>query len=302
MIEAMERGLASEYEYYETCNIAEALKNSSSFDIIHSHVGCYAVPLGALSSVPVLHTLHNPVTPDAIWLLERYPTAAVTAVSRRQIAGMPEWRRDGIRVINNGCDFDSYEFSPSPGKYLAFLGRMGPGKSPLDAIRIASKAGMPIVLAGQPLDVEERAYFSEKIEPLIDGSKVVYVGQVDHRQKCVLLKGAAALLFPIQAEEAFGLVMIEAMACGTPSIAFQRSSVEEIVDFGKTGFYSESMHLTGKPSVNTPRCASVTRGWWTNICKPMKRSSTRFGIHGFHSIPRGNHDQCAPGERHRQAR
>jgi glycosyltransferase involved in cell wall biosynthesis len=241
MIEAMERGLASEYEYYETCNIAEALKNSSSFDIIHSHVGCYAVPLGALSSVPVLHTLHNPVTPDAIWLLERYPTAAVTAVSRRQIAGMPEWRRDGIRVINNGCDFDSYEFSPSPGKYLAFLGRMGPGKSPLDAIRIASKAGMPIVLAGQPLDVEERAYFSEKIEPLIDGSKVVYVGQVDHRQKCVLLKGAAALLFPIQAEEAFGLVMIEAMACGTPSIAFQRSSVEEIVDFGKTGFYSESM-------------------------------------------------------------
>lgn len=241
MIEAMERGRAWEYEYYECCNIAEALQRSDSFDIIHSHVGCYAIPLGVLSRAPILHTLHNPVTPDAIWLLERYANAAVTAVSRQQTAGVPEQRRHSIRVINNGCDFGSYEFSASPGNYLAFLGRMGVGKSPLDAIRIARDAGMPIVLAGQPLDEEERIYFTEKIKPLIDGEKVVYMGQADHRQKCALLKNAAALLFPVQAEEAFGLVMIEAMACGTPVIAFQRSSVEEIVDFGKTGFYAASM-------------------------------------------------------------
>jgi glycosyltransferase involved in cell wall biosynthesis len=268
MIEAMERGRAWEYEYYESCNIAEALRASDSFDIIHSHVGCYAIPLGLLSRAPILHTLHNPITPDAIWLLERYANAAVTAVSRQQIAEVPEQRRSSIRVINNGCDFDCYEFSPSPGKYLAFLGRMGAGKSPLDAIRIANKAGMPIVLAGQPLDEEERVYFKEKIEPLIDDDNVVYIGQADHQQKCALLRDAAALLFPIQAEEAFGLVMIEAMACGTPVIGFQRSSVEEVVDFGMTGFYADSMRAL---AAFVPRALALDR----RIVR--ERAKERFG-------------------------
>ncbi len=256
MIEAMKRGRAWEYEYYESCNIAEALQGSNSFDIIHSHVGCYAIPFGVLSRAPILHTLHNPVTPDAIWLLERYANAAVTAVSGQQIAGVPEQRRCSIRVINNGCDFESYEFSASPGKYLAFLGRMGAGKSPLDAIRIAGEAGMPIVLAGQPLDEEEQVYFTEKIKPLIDGDNVIYIGQADRQQKCALLRNAAALLFPVQAEEAFGLVMIEAMACGTPVIAFQGSSVEEVVDFGKTGFYAPSMQAL---SSFVPRAMALDR-------------------------------------------
>src|SRR6266478_2017502 len=241
MIEAMERSLAWEYEYYETCNIAEALQQSDSFDLIHFHVGCYAIPLGAFSRTPILHTLHNPITPDAIWLLNRYANAAVTAVSRQQIAEIPENRRQEIRVIYNGCDFESYEFSALPGKYLAFLGRISREKSPLDAIEIARKAGLPIVVAGLPLDQEERAYFREKIEPLIDGENVIHIGQADHRQKVALLKHAGALLFPIQWDEPFGVVMIEAMACGTPVIAFQRSSVEEVVDFGKTGFYADSM-------------------------------------------------------------
>src|SRR2546430_6941477 len=97
MIEAMERSLAWEYEYYETCNIAEALQQSDSFDLIHFHVGCYAIPLGAFSRTPILHTLHNPITPDAIWLLNRYANAAVTAVSQQQIAEIPENRRQKIR-------------------------------------------------------------------------------------------------------------------------------------------------------------------------------------------------------------
>ena len=241
MLEAMEKGYASEYEYYETCNIAEALQRRGSFDIIHFHVGAYAIPLAELSRTPVLHTLHNPITPDAIWLLERYANTTVTAVSRQQIGEVPAARRRGIHVIYNGCNFEAYEFASSPGKYLAFLGRMGPEKSPLDAIRIANEAGLPIILAGQPLNEEERAYFAEKIEPRIDGKDVIYIGQVDYKRKIDLLKRACAFLFPIQWDEPFGLVMIEAMACGTPVIALQKGSVEEVVDFGKTGFYAGSV-------------------------------------------------------------
>ncbi|PYV05359.1 MAG: glycosyltransferase family 4 protein [Acidobacteria bacterium] len=241
LIEAMERGRAWEYEYYETCNIAEALQRSDSFDVVHFHVGCYAIPLGALSRSPVLHTLHNPITPDTIWLLERYAEAPVTAVSHSQIAGIPDQRRCRIRVIHNGCDFEAQEFSPAPGKYLAYLGRMGPGKAPHDAIRIAKDSKLPLVLAGQPLNKEDRAYFAERIQPSIDGHNVIHIGAVDHRQKSSFLRDAAALLFPIQAEEAFGMVMIEAMACGTPVIALRRSSVEEVVDAGKTGFYADSV-------------------------------------------------------------
>ncbi len=256
MIEAMERGLAWEYEYYETCNIAEALQQSDSFDLMHFHVGCYAIPLGLLSPTPVLHTLHNPITSDAIWLLNRYANAAVTAVSRQQIAEIPENRRREIRVIYNGCDFESYEFSASPGKYLAFLGRISREKSPLDAIEIAQEAGLPIVVAGQPLDQEERTYFREKIEPLIDGENVIYMGQADHQKKVSLLKNAGALLFPIQWDEPFGVVMTEAMACGTPVIAFQRGSVKEVIDFGKTGFYADSMRAL---SSFVPRAMTLDR-------------------------------------------
>jgi glycosyltransferase involved in cell wall biosynthesis len=130
-------------------------------------------------------------------------------------------------------------------------------KSPLDAIEIAQEAGLPIVLAGQPLDQEERAYFREKIEPLIDGENVIYMGQVDHRQKVDLLKDAGALLFPIQWDEPFGVVMIEAMACGTPVIAFQRGSVREVIDFGKTGFYADSKQALISM---VPRALSLDRG------------------------------------------
>ena len=99
MIEAMERNRAWEYEYYETCNIAETLQKSDSFDVIHFHVGCYAIPLGVLSRAPALHTLHNPITPDAIWLLGRYANAPVTAVSRQQIAEVRDHKCMGCQVM-----------------------------------------------------------------------------------------------------------------------------------------------------------------------------------------------------------
>lgn len=118
---------------------------------------------------------------------------------------------------------------------------MGPQKSPLDAIRIAAASSMPIMLAGKPQNADEEKYFTTEIKPLINGTSVIFVGPVNHQEKNELLKNAAALLFPIQGEEAFGIIMIEAMACGTPVVAIDRASVSEVIDYGKTGFYAESI-------------------------------------------------------------
>jgi glycosyltransferase involved in cell wall biosynthesis len=268
LLEAMEKGSALEGKYYETCNLAEALQRSDEFDVIHFHAGCYAIPLAGFSRAPVLHTLHNPITCDAIWLLNRYPQAPVSAVSRNQIADIPKERRDNIRIIHNACNFDAYQFSASAGSYLTFLGRMASTKGVLEAIQVAKEAGLPIVLAGRPMTGKDRTYFNEKIKPLINDKDVHYIGHVDHQQKTVLLRDSAALLFPIQADEAFGLVMIEAMASGAPVLAFRRSAVEEIVDFGKTGFYADSIQELVS---YVPRALGLDR---TAVYKHAKR---RFG-------------------------
>jgi len=118
---------------------------------------------------------------------------------------------------------------------------MAPEKSPLDAIRIARKLDMPIVLAGEPWYEGEHEYFDEQVKPLIDGTRVTYIGAVNETQKREFLSRASVLLFPIQWEEPLGNVMIEAMACGVPVVARNMGSVSEVVDAGRTGFYADSV-------------------------------------------------------------
>ncbi len=242
LTEAMDRGEAFSYDYYLNSNIAEALQVSDSFDVIHFHLGCVAIPLGLLSKAPVLHTIPTAITLDDQWVLNRYPTIPVTALSHQQLTPIDADRRQKIRVIHNGFDYDSYQLSEGPGEYLAFVGRIGPHKGPHEAIQIAKAAGLPIVISGAPLTREEKVYFQEVIRPLIDDKDVSYVGPVNDEQKNQLLSRALALLFPIQWDEPFGLVMIEAMACGVPVVACNRGSVSEVVDFAKTGFYGDSLN------------------------------------------------------------
>ncbi len=240
---AMAQGKAYEYTHYANALLTEVLREAASFDVIHCHLGCAFLPLGSVSPTPMLHTQHVVVSVDDLWVLNRYPEVPITAISCHQAAAIPEQRRPNTRVIYHGINFDAYDFSGRPEDYIAFLGRMGPQKSPLHAIQIAHAARIRIVLAGRPQNAEEEIYFAEKIKPLIDGTRVSYIGPVDHQRKNQLLKNAAALLFPIQGEEAFGLAMVEAMACGTPVIGWKQSSVIEIVDFGQTGFYGDSVEM-----------------------------------------------------------
>ena len=241
LFDGIAKGEVFRPEFYTLKNLADAVRDADSFDIIHCHLGCFSLPFSRLTGTPVLHTLPSVLGVDELWMLQQYPEAPVIARSHRQIADVSPERRGGIRVIYNGHDFDAYEVSEEPGRYLAFLGRMAWEKSPLDAIQIAKKAEMPIVLAGEPWYEGEHEYFAEYVEPHIDGKDVVYLGAVNDAQKRDFLKRASALLFPIQYEEPLGNVMIEAMACGVPVVARNMGSVSEVVDPGRTGFYADAV-------------------------------------------------------------
>ncbi|MEI8341299.1 MAG: glycosyltransferase family 4 protein [Verrucomicrobiota bacterium] len=241
IIEMMSKGAASNYEYYANACVVDALAAAQEFDILHFHIGNQWIPMGALSEKPVLFTLHTQPGGDDEWLIDRYPKVPLAAISECQARSIASRHPRTIPVVYNGCDFSGFDPSFAPGKYLAFLGRMSYDKNPLGAIQIARKAGMPLVLAGIPQSAKEERYFEQEIKPLIDGENVRYIGAVDHARKSSLLREASALLFPVQWEEPFGLVMIESMACGTPVIGHALGSIPEVVDEGITGFYSDSI-------------------------------------------------------------
>ena len=227
------------YEAYANAAVARVLARAGDFDVLHFHIGMHWLPFATLAQTPSIFTIHTFASYDDRWLARNFPGVALVAISHCQAAQLAEGRE--VPVVYNGCDFGAFEprFEPEgQGRYLAFLGRMSHDKNPLDAIRIAQAAGMPIVLAGRAQDKKEEAYFEREIRPLIDGDAVRYMGPVNHEQKNELLRNAAAMVFPVQWPEPFGLVMIEAMACGTPVLARSLGSVAEVVDSGVTGHYA----------------------------------------------------------------
>jgi glycosyltransferase involved in cell wall biosynthesis len=237
--DTMDRGEAFCYEHYVNAGVAAALHAAAEFDVLHFHVGLAAVPLAELARTPVLHTMHNGITPDDVWVLNRHPDAAVTALSRCQIEPVPAERRESIRVVPYGFDFDRCA-AAGPPEHLVFLGRMAPHKGPDEAVRIARAAGRPIVLAGAPVTASERAWFQQEVAPLLEAPDVTWIGGVGETEKDELFRRAAALLLPLRWDEPFGLVMLEALARGVPVLAVRRGSVPEVIEPGLTGWYAES--------------------------------------------------------------
>lgn len=261
--ELMARGEAYAYEHYANAAVGDALAQAADFDVLHFHLTPAWLPLAASCLKPCLFTLHTCAVRDDEWAFARYPGVEVAAISRFQVAGTEERLQRRFPVVYNGCDFGAYSPRYEAGEYLAFLGRMSHAKNPRGAIEIARAAGLPLVLAGQPQNAEEVGYFENEVKPHVDGKNVRWLGPVNHEQKAELLRHAAALVFPIQWDEPFGLVMIEAMACGTPVVGVRRGSVGEVVDVGVTGYTAdtpESLASCIAPALALDRRAVRERG------------------------------------------
>jgi glycosyltransferase involved in cell wall biosynthesis len=212
-------------------------RRHNQFDVLHFHIDWLQLPLFSRMPTRFLTTFHGRLDlPGLKAITAQFPGAAFVAISNNQREPLPGLR--WLNTIYHGLPEQCLRASTQPGHYLAFLGRLTAEKGPEDAIRIAKAAGMQLRIAAKIPRGEQR-YFKERLNPLIDGKQIHLVGEVDDTRKQDFLSQAAALLFPIDWPEPFGLVMIEAMACGTPVIAYRSGSVPEVIDHGITGFVVE---------------------------------------------------------------
>jgi glycosyltransferase involved in cell wall biosynthesis len=220
--------------HYQTAMLDDVYARAAEFDVIHFHCDVLHFPMLRRLATPAVTTTHGRLDlPPIARCLERFAGLSYVAISDDQRRSRPElaWKR----TIHHGIPRDLHTPVATPGDYLAFLGRMSVEKGCVAAVDIARRAGLPVRFAGK-LDRNEKPYWAEHVMPLFERGEVEYVGEIGGASKDRFLGGARALLFPIDWPEPFGLVMIEAMACGTPVIAFRRGSVPEVIEDGVTGF------------------------------------------------------------------
>jgi len=215
--------------------LGELKDRADEFDIIHFHTDLIHFPFFERLAGRTVTTLHGRLDlkdlPDAYERWPQFPLVSISESQRRPLA-WANW----VATVPHGFPAEHYRFSPTPQGYLAFLGRMSPEKGPDRAIEIATRLGKPLKMAAK-VDRADLAWFEEVIEPLILGNPLVeFVGEIGDGEKSDFLGGAEALLFPIEWPEPFGLVMIEAMACGTPVVAYRRGAAPEVIEDGATGF------------------------------------------------------------------
>ena len=213
-------------------------RRAHEFDVVHAHLDYFGYPVLQRLDTPSITTLHGRLDlPELPALYEIYSDVPVVSISNSQRLPLP--RANYVATVLHGLPQDLLAKGDGGGGYLAFLGRISPEKAPDAAIRIAAKAGMKLKIAAKVDRVDEQ-YFKTTIEPLLSYGDVEFIGEIREDQKQQFLGDAAGLLFPIAWREPFGLVMIEAMACGTPVIAFENGSVPEVLEEGVTGFIVQS--------------------------------------------------------------
>jgi glycosyltransferase involved in cell wall biosynthesis len=262
-----------ERSLYEADHVARAFEQidpadgESRFDLVHDHCGFTALAMADRLRTPLLHTLHGQFTAATAAFYARHGhKAALVGISQAQLAGAPPGLRP-LAVIPNPIALREWPLGGKKEDFLLWVGRMTPDKGPHRAIEAARLAGLPIVLAGivQP---HQRAFFDQEVAPHVDGKAVSFVGEVTGAQKLSLFSRARGLLMPIRWAEPFGMVMIEALACGTPVIAFGEGAAPELIVDGKTGFIVAD---EAAMAAAVPRLAAIRpgdcRAWVAEHCE-----------------------------------
>ncbi|TMK84610.1 MAG: glycosyltransferase family 4 protein [Actinobacteria bacterium] len=218
----------------EVRHVLAAYESLRDVDLIHDHSVLGPIISDHYTDLPVVTTIHGELVGELRDIYERVATkVSVIAVSHAQRRPAPQLRI--ARVIHHGIDASDFPIGQGEGGYLLFLGRLSPDKGAGRAIDVARKADVPLLLAGKMREPWERDYFEARVAPFLS-EQIQYLGEVGHERKLELLAGARALVFPIRWNEPFGLVMLEAEACGTPVLAFPEGAAPEVVDHGRTGF------------------------------------------------------------------
>jgi glycosyltransferase involved in cell wall biosynthesis len=234
---------------WEALHVAHALARSGEFELVHNHLDWLPLAFGDLAQAPMVTTIHGFSGPGILPAYARSGSAFVSISDSDRCAEL-----DYVATVHHGIDLDALPFHASPGSDLVAFGRVHPDKGTADAIAIARLAERRLVICGI---VQDERYFAEEVEPHIDGDRVVFRGSVGPRERAEVLGSAAVLVHPVHFDEPFGLSVVEAMACGTPVVAYPRGSMGEVVDVGVTGYLATDV---GSAAAAVEAAARLDRG------------------------------------------
>jgi len=246
---------------WEALHVANALAHSADFDLVHNQLDWLPLAFSAQCAAPMVTTVHGF---SGAAIRPAYVQARSSYIAISDADRAPDL--DYAATIYHGIDLDALPFRASAGDGLAVFGRIHPDKGTAEAITIARAAGRRLTICGI---VQDARYFAEQVEPHLDGDRVVYLGSVGPDDRAEVLGSAAALLHPISFAEPFGLSVVEAMACGTPVVAYRRGSMPEVVDEGVTGFLADDV---------TGAVAAIERAVRLDRAAVRERAASRFGV------------------------
>jgi len=227
---------------YDAYHVGQAFRDISEggYDVVHDNSGLLGPAFSRLVPLPVVHTLHGPFTAEMIMFYSAFRDSCYyVAISHSQRSRCDSL--DYLGVVHNAVDIEQHRYLGEKEDYLVHVSRICEDKGTEQAVRMARDKGWRLMLGGKIDPGRDREYFESRVRPLVDGERITYLGELEQEDKVRLVSRARAFLFPIQWEEPFGLVMAEALACGTPVLALRRGAAPEVVEHGRTGFLADTL-------------------------------------------------------------